>query len=151
MTKPDMAINLTVETRSPEETENIGLELAAKLAQHDVVALYGSLGSGKTCFVKGMARGLNLSQSVKSPSFSIINEYPGETPLYHIDFYRLEKPAEIEDTGWSEYLEAGGIVVIEWAERVKNVLPYKRIDVYFEILDNNTRRLEIRVFDGSRN
>jgi len=144
-----MATVLTAETVTPEETENIGAELAAKLSRNDVIALYGDLGSGKTCFVKGIARGLKVSQAVKSPSFSIINEYPGKIPLYHIDFYRLEKPAEIEDTGWREYLDAGGIVVIEWAERIKNMLPYKRIDVYFEVLDSVTRRLEIITVDGS--
>jgi tRNA threonylcarbamoyladenosine biosynthesis protein TsaE len=146
-----MAVTLTTETLAPEETEDLGAELAAKLSPNEVVALYGDLGSGKTCFVKGMARGLRVSQPVKSPSFSIINEYPGEIPLFHIDFYRLAKPAEIEDTGWREYLDSEGIVVIEWAERVKNMLPYKRIDVYFEILGRQTRRLEIIEVDRSRN
>jgi tRNA threonylcarbamoyladenosine biosynthesis protein TsaE len=146
-----MAVILTTETLAPEETEDLGAELAAKLSPNEVVALYGSLGTGKTCFVKGMARGLGVSQPVKSPSFSIINEYSGELPLFHIDFYRLEKFAEIEDTGWREYLDSGGIVVIEWADRVKNMLPYKRIDVYFEILGRQTRRLEIIEVDSSRN
>jgi tRNA threonylcarbamoyladenosine biosynthesis protein TsaE len=146
-----MAVILATETLAPEETEDLGAELSAKLSPNDVVALYGSLGTGKTCFVKGMARGLSVTQPVKSPSFSIINEYTGEIPLFHIDFYRLEKPAEIEDTGWREYLDSGGIVVIEWADRVKNMLPYKRIDVYFEILGKQTRRLEIIEVDGSRN
>lgn len=143
-------ISLT-ETKSTEETERLGFELAESLAPDDVVALYGDLGSGKTCFVKGVARGLNLSNPVKSPSFSIINEYPGKIPLFHIDFYRLEKSAEINEIGWTEYLDSGGIVIIEWAERVKNMLPSKRIDVYFKILGNATRRVEIIGIDGSGN
>jgi tRNA threonylcarbamoyladenosine biosynthesis protein TsaE len=151
MYKSQKAANLTVETSSPEATEKIGADLVSKLEPNDVVALYGELGSGKTCFVKGIARGLNVSQPVKSPSFNIINEYPGVTPLYHIDFYRLAKPAEIEETGWMDCLDAGGIVVIEWAERVKNMLPYKRIDVYFEVLVNDTRRLEIIAVGSSGN
>lgn len=146
-----MTINLLTETKSAEETERLGFELAESLNPDDVVALYGDLGSGKTCFVKGVARRLNLSKPVKSPSFSIINEYPGRIPLFHIDFYRLGKWAEIEGVGWTEYLDSGGIVIIEWAERVKNMLPSKRIDVYFEILGNDTRRVEIIAVDGSGN
>ncbi len=146
-----MINNLSTETKSAEETEHLGFELAESLNPDDVVALYGDLGSGKTCFVKGVARGLNLSNPVKSPSFSIINEYPGKIPLFHIDFYRLEKSAEIEDIGWMEYLDSGGIVIIEWAERVKNMLPSKRIDVYFEILGNAARHVEIIAVDGSGN
>ncbi|UCC80117.1 MAG: tRNA (adenosine(37)-N6)-threonylcarbamoyltransferase complex ATPase subunit type 1 TsaE [Candidatus Zixiibacteriota bacterium] len=142
---------LLTETKSTGETERLGFELAKSLNPDDVVALYGELGSGKTCFVKGVARGLSLSNPVKSPSFSIINEYPGKIPLFHIDFYRLEKSAEIEDIGWMEYLDSGGIVIIEWAERVKNMLPSKRIDVYFKILGNATRRVEIIAVDGSGN
>ncbi len=146
-----MSTILLTETKSADETERLGFELAESLNPDDVVALYGDLGSGKTCFVSGIARGLNVSKSVKSPSFNIINEYPGDIPLFHIDFYRLEKSAEIEDIGWTEYLDSGGIVIIEWAERVKNVLPSKRIDVYFQILNNVSRRLEIIAVDGSGN
>jgi len=146
-----MATILLTETKTPEETERAGFELSKKLNPNDIVALYGELGSGKTCFVKGIARGLNVSLPVKSPSFTIINEYPGEVPLFHIDFYRMEKSAEIEDIGWAEYFDTGGIVIIEWAERVKNMLPSERIDVYLYILDETSRRLEIIVVDGSGN
>ena len=146
-----MASIMVTETKTPEETVNVGTDLAGKLNKNDIIALYGDLGSGKTCLVKGIARGLNVFLPVKSPSFSIINEYPGEIPLFHIDFYRLAKNAEIEDTGWFEYLNSGGVVVIEWAERVKNMLPPRRIDVYFEILNKTTRRLEIIAIDDSGN
>jgi tRNA threonylcarbamoyladenosine biosynthesis protein TsaE len=142
---------LLTETKSPEETERAGFELSKKLNPNDVVALYGELGAGKTCFVKGVARGLNVSLPAKSPSFTVINEYPGKIPLFHIDFYRMEKSAEIEDIGWMEYFDTGGIVIIEWAERVKNMLPPARIDVYLGVLDDNARRLEIVVVDGSGN
>ncbi|UCE66948.1 MAG: tRNA (adenosine(37)-N6)-threonylcarbamoyltransferase complex ATPase subunit type 1 TsaE [Candidatus Zixiibacteriota bacterium] len=146
-----MSTILLTETKTAEETELLGFKLAKSLRPDDVVALYGELGSGKTCFVNGIARGLNVLKSVKSPSFSIINEYPGNVPLFHIDFYRLENTAEIEDIGWTEYLDSGGIVIIEWAERVKNVLPSKRIDVYFQILNEVARRLEIIAVDDSGN
>ena len=134
---------LLTETLSDLETEAIAEELAAILKPGDIVALYGPLGSGKTCFVRGLARGLHLSQPVKSPSFSLINEYSGETPLYHIDFYRLENAAEISDLGWTDYLSAGGIVAIEWAERVRNLLPVDRFDVYLSIQGNSIRKVEV--------
>jgi len=146
-----MTTILLTETKTPEETEHAGFELSERLNPDDVIALYGELGSGKTCFVKGVARGLDVSLPVKSPSFAIINEYPGEVPLFHIDFYRVEKSAEVEDIGWEEYLNTGGIVIIEWAERVKNMLPPRRIDVYFKVLSNTARRLKIVVVDDSGN
>jgi tRNA threonylcarbamoyladenosine biosynthesis protein TsaE len=148
-----MSETLSIESMSPEDTENFGNKLAGSLSPDDVIALYGELGAGKTCFVKGIARGLKIEKQVKSPTFSIINEYPGKIPLIHIDFYRVRKRAEIEDLGWSEYLNSGHIVIIEWADRVKNMLPSKRIDVYFQILSGNTRRLEIITDDdtGNRN
>lgn len=134
---------LLTETSSDLETEAIAEELATILKPGDIVALYGPLGSGKTCFVRGLARGLHLSQPVKSPSFSLINEYPAETPLYHIDFYRLENAAAISDLGWTDYLSTGGIVAIEWAERVKKLLPPDRFDVYLSIQGDTIRRLEV--------
>jgi tRNA threonylcarbamoyladenosine biosynthesis protein TsaE len=134
---------LLTETLSDLETEAIAEELAAILKPGDIVALYGSLGSGKTCFVRGLARGLHLSRPVKSPSFSLINEYPGETPLFHIDFYRLVNAAEISDLGWTEYLSAGGIVAIEWAEKVKKLLPVDRFDVYLSIHGDTVRGVEV--------
>lgn len=111
----------------------------------DIVALFGPVGSGKTSFVKGLASGLKCTIEAKSPSFSLINEYPGDVPLYHLDFYRLESEAEISDLGWTDYLNSDGIVVIEWAERVKKELPHRTADVYFYILDDKSRRLEILV------
>lgn len=139
------------QTNSPSATERAGFDLARRLDRRDIVALYGELGSGKTCFVRGIARGLKVAQTIKSPSYNIINEYDGEIPLYHMDFYRLEKPLEIEDIGWAEYLNSDGIIIIEWADRVRNMLPGNRIDVYFEILDENTRRLKIVTDDDSGN
>ena len=146
-----MSAVLVKQTNSPYETETAGYELAGGLSARDVVALYGELGSGKTCFVRGIAKGLNVAQPVKSPSFSIINEYDGAVPLYHIDFYRLTSPGEIENTGWTEYMSLNGVVIIEWAERVRNMLPGKRIDVYFEILDKNSRSLKVVTDDDPGN
>ncbi len=136
---------------SVQETETLAGDMARSLISGDIIALYGSVGAGKTQFVRGLATGLGCTVSVKSPSFNLINEYPGKIPLYHIDFYRLELEGEIADLGWTDYLNSDGVVVIEWAERVKNLLPERVVDVYFYILDENSRKLEIYVNDDFRN
>ena len=146
-----MSAVMVKRTDSPYETEDAGYDIAGGLKPRDVVALYGELGSGKTCFVRGIARRMNVKQTVKSPSYNIINEYEGAVPLYHMDFYRLHRLPEIEDTGWAEYMTLSGVVIIEWADRVKNMLPEKRMDVYFEILDKNSRSLRIVTDDGPGN
>jgi tRNA threonylcarbamoyladenosine biosynthesis protein TsaE len=140
---------LVVETISESETEAIAFELASVLIAGDTVALYGPLGSGKTCFVRGLAAGLDCRRAVRSPTFSLINEYPGKIPLYHIDFYRLENEDEIEDLGWTDYLNSDGVVAIEWAERVKNMLPAKRFDVYLSFYGPEARRVEVVAVDNS--
>ncbi len=138
-------------SHSVDDTEEIAVGLAKMLRAGDVISLYGPVGAGKTHFVKGLAAGLGAEISVKSPSFNLINEYPGELPIYHIDFYRLRMPGEIEDLGWTDYLNSDGIVAIEWAEKVRNLLPSATLDVYLEILDENTRKVEISAIDGFGN
>lgn len=138
-------------SKSVQKTEALAGDMARSLIPGDIIALYGSVGAGKTQFVRGLAAGLGCTASVKSPSFNLINEYPGKIPLYHIDFYRLESEGEITDLGWTDYLNSDGVVVIEWAERVKNLLPERAIDVYFYILEENSRKLEIYVNDDFRN
>ena len=130
-------------TRRASETEAVARKLASMIKPDDVIAMYGSLGAGKTCFVKGLAKGLNAAQSVRSPTFTLINEYHGDLALYHLDLYRLNSPSEIEDIGWTEYLDCGGVLVIEWAEKVEKLLPEDRYDVHFQIVDLNTRKVEI--------
>lgn len=134
---------LLIDSFSSDETEAIAGELASILRSGDVLALYGPLGSGKTAFVKGLAQKLKCSMPVRSPSFSLINEYPGPLTLYHLDFYRLENEAEIADLGWTDYLSMDGVVAIEWAERVKKQLPENRFDIYLSFLGHDIRRLEI--------
>lgn len=134
---------LFTESQSSEETEEIARELVSILRPGDVVALFGPLGSGKTVFVKGLAEGLKCRQPVRSPTFSLINEYQGAIPLFHIDFYRLEGEAEITDLGWTDYLDSSGIVAIEWAERVRNMLPENRYEVRISFLGSESRTVEI--------
>jgi len=142
---------LLIESESDTETEDIAVELASVLEPGDVVALYGPLGAGKTAFVRGLARGLKCIQPVRSPTFSLINEYPGPVPLYHIDFYRLENQDEINDLGWTDYLDSRGIVAIEWADRVKGSLPHKRFDVFISFGGPDMRIVEVLAVADSGN
>jgi tRNA threonylcarbamoyladenosine biosynthesis protein TsaE len=135
-------------TGNASEMEMIAQDLAEILRSGDIVALYGPVGSGKTCFVRGLAHGLGCSQEVRSPSFTLVNEYSGSPPLYHIDFYRLERETEIMDLGWIDYLDSDGVVAIEWAERVRNMLPLERFDVYLDFSGPEKRRVEILAGDN---
>jgi tRNA threonylcarbamoyladenosine biosynthesis protein TsaE len=122
---------LTIKTKSPEETFQWGKCLASHLPPGIVIALYGELGAGKTVFVKGVAHGLKVQEEVSSPTFTIINEYQGTHPLYHMDAYRLEEEKDLENLGMEEYFYSSGITLIEWPERVSSILPssYLKIDI----------------------
>jgi tRNA threonylcarbamoyladenosine biosynthesis protein TsaE len=130
-------------TRSAEETEALGESLARELGPGDVLALYGDLGAGKTCLVRGLARGLGAAGAVTSPTFTLVHEYPGPLPLYHLDLYRLGSAAELEDLGVEEYLFGAGVAAVEWAEKAGPLLPRRHWDVRFEILDGDERRLAV--------
>lgn len=110
-------------SNSVEETEMLGIQLAQKLSGGTVVAFTGDLGAGKTAFVRGLARGLEIEGRVTSPTFTIVNEYDGGTcPLFHFDLYRLGDPDELFDIGWEDYLARGGICAVEWSERAADIL-----------------------------
>lgn len=124
-------------------TLQLGQRMAPWLKAGDVVALYGELGAGKTCLVRGLAKGLGIAEDqVASPSFSLINEYQGPLPLFHLDCYRLHLAEEIEELGLEEYFDGPGITVIEWAERIKE-LPEDRLDISFSILTETRRHIRI--------
>jgi tRNA threonylcarbamoyladenosine biosynthesis protein TsaE len=132
-----------VETEGEEATEALGEQLAAFLAPGDILALYGELGAGKTCLVRGLARGLGVDEStVASPSFTLINEYEGRPPLVHLDCYRLHSPEAIEELGLDDYFVGGKILVIEWAERIPD-LPAERVNIAIEWVDENRRRIRL--------
>ena len=116
-------------SHSTQETEAIGEELAQKLRGGDVLAFTGSLGMGKTAFTRGLARGLGCRGRVTSPTFTIVNEYEGRTPLFHFDMYRLGSSDELFDIGWADYLARGGVCAVEWSERVSDALPEDTIFV----------------------
>ena len=110
-------------THSEAETEQAGADFARALPDGKVVAMYGELGSGKTAFVRGMARGMGLTCRVSSPTFTIVNEYEGPRELIHFDMYRLGSADELFDIGWEDYLSRGGVCAVEWSEQVADALP----------------------------
>ena len=116
-------------SHSVEETERFGEALAQELRAGDVLAFTGSLGMGKTAFTRGLARGLGCRGRVTSPTFTIVNEYEGKTPLFHFDMYRLGSSDELFDIGWDDYLARGGVCAVEWSERVSDALPEDTIFV----------------------
>ena len=110
-------------SNSPAETEDLGAALAERLKPGTVVAFSGDLGAGKTAFVRGMARGLGISERVTSPTFTIVNEYEGgRLPLFHFDMYRLGSSDELFDIGWEDYLVRGGVCAVEWSENVSDAM-----------------------------
>jgi len=132
-------------SHSPGETREIACRLIRELPCPAVIALHGELGSGKTCFAQGTALALGIEEAVTSPSFTFINEYKGDSALYHIDLYRLSNPDEVAALGFQDCIEAGGITVIEWAERAGDLVPDIATHVYFETMpDPRQRSIVIR-------
>lgn len=118
--------------------------LAAALRPGDMLILTGELGAGKTEFVRGLAGALGHDRSkVNSPSFTIVNEYPGEKPLYHFDLYRINDADELHETGWDDYLARDGLVVVEWGEKAGPMLPSRYYRVTFEIAGETDRKIDI--------
>jgi tRNA threonylcarbamoyladenosine biosynthesis protein TsaE len=127
----------------PEETEAAGERLAAALKEGSVVALRGTLGAGKTCFARGIARGLGVEEAVTSPTYTILCEYRGRLPLYHIDAYRLGGDDDFSALGGEEYLYGRGVSVIEWSERIPRSLPADAIFVGIAIGDGGKREITL--------
>jgi tRNA threonylcarbamoyladenosine biosynthesis protein TsaE len=135
-------------TNSAEETMLIAEKLAKTLNPGDMIALSGDLGSGKTTFTKGIGKGLGVKDSrrINSPTFVLIKEYSGKIPLYHLDLYRLDALKEIENLAVEEYIYGTGVTVIEWAEKIKSLLPEKHILVKFKIKGGTKREVVIEDF-----
>ena len=128
--------------RNEEETKNLGLQFAEHLKPGFVIGLIGDLGAGKTTFTKALAKGLGVEGVVTSPTFNIIKEYyDGRLPLYHLDVYRLKSLDEMENLGYEEYFYGEGITVIEWADKVMELLPEDAIIVDFTNTENEAERL----------
>ncbi|MBI2168115.1 MAG: tRNA (adenosine(37)-N6)-threonylcarbamoyltransferase complex ATPase subunit type 1 TsaE [Actinobacteria bacterium] len=123
---------MKVRTSSVGETRQVGVALASVLAPGDVVALSGELGTGKTALAQGVASGLGITDRVVSPTFVIVREYGGPTPLAHVDVYRLSHLQELYDLGFDEVIDDTRVVLVEWADRVTPLLPDDRIDVFLQ-------------------
>ena len=133
---------LIIESSSPRETKAWGRRLASMLEGGEVLALEGDLGVGKTCFIKGLAHGLQLSEEqILSPTFTMIQEHRGRLPLYHIDLYRLENVA-LDDLGLREYLFSGAVAAVEWFERLTEANQLSRLSIRLSYSAANCRRIE---------
>ena len=125
-------------------TEALGAALARCLPDGSVVALYGTLGAGKTRLIQAVAAASGVERrDVVSPTFVLIHEYRGRRPIYHFDAYRLRDEAEFLDLGPEEYFQSAGLVLIEWADRVESCLPPERIDIHIDVTGVQSRRFEI--------
>ena len=141
-----MAIqNIQITTRSASETHDLGRTLGAAIEQPIIMALSGDLGSGKTAFVQGLAKGLDVSEKyyVTSPTFTLINEYPGRYPLYHVDLYRIEHLIELDDIGLDEVLLTDAVIAIEWAEKLSKDALSNHLQLQFLITGESARRIEL--------
>jgi tRNA threonylcarbamoyladenosine biosynthesis protein TsaE len=133
----------TVISRSPEETRAIGARLADRLGPRAVVACVGELGAGKTCFLQGLCRGLGVESGVTSPTFVLVSQYRGRLPVYHVDAYRTDTLTELIDLGLEELLHGDGVTVIEWADKLRPLLPPRTITVTLSGLGDEPRRIVI--------
>ncbi|MEE9166281.1 MAG: tRNA (adenosine(37)-N6)-threonylcarbamoyltransferase complex ATPase subunit type 1 TsaE [Candidatus Neomarinimicrobiota bacterium] len=131
-------------THSPDETARLAQNFAALLSPGDVIALRGELGSGKTTFVQGLARGLGISATVNSPTYMLVNEFAGRIPLYHVDFYRVSSREEVEDLGLEYYFYGEGVTVIEWADRFPEVIPHGATDIRFSSPSEGVREITVQ-------
>ena len=133
----------TITTHSVDETRSLGQKIGTLTNQPLVIALIGDLGSGKTAFVQGLAKGLQVPDGyyITSPTFTLVNEYPGRFPLVHADLYRLERIDDLEDIGLDDLLHDRAVIAIEWGDKLLDDLPADRLTVTMEIVEDNCRTL----------
>ncbi|MDR0710598.1 MAG: tRNA (adenosine(37)-N6)-threonylcarbamoyltransferase complex ATPase subunit type 1 TsaE [Spirochaetaceae bacterium] len=144
--KPEPAASaraVEIITRSPEETAKLGEKLAPFLKGGTVIALKGTLGAGKTCLAGGIARGLGVTETVTSPTYTIISEYEGLLPFYHIDAYRLSGDEEFDSLGAEDMLYGGGVTVIEWSERIPRSIPPDAWVIELRLLEDGGRMIRV--------
>ena len=147
MAERDFPLILT--SNDPDKTFRMGRIIGETLGEGAIVALIGELGAGKTTLTQGIARGLGVGEDyqITSPTFTLINEYPGRLKLVHLDVYRLSGSADLPDLGYEEYFFGKGVTVIEWAEKIQDVIPDGSLFITMTYLDQTRRRIEIA---GSR-
>ncbi len=133
-----------ITTHNERETIELAQNFESEKFPNMIICLDGELGSGKTIFTKGIANALGIQESITSPTFTIIKEYEGELPLYHMDVYRLN--GDVDGTGIEEYFTKGGVVVIEWADMIKDILPKERLEIKFRVAGENKRVLILKPY-----
>ena len=140
-------------TASAQETEQLGQRLGQQLKPGAVIAYSGDLGAGKTAFTRGLARGLGIEDPITSPTYTIVNEYPGKIPLFHFDMYRLSSSEDLFDIGWEDYLTRGGVIAVEWSERVADALDEVEdvIRIHIRRDPDNDNGREISIEGGAHN
>jgi tRNA threonylcarbamoyladenosine biosynthesis protein TsaE len=135
-------------SHSEDETLALAAKLSASFQAGDVIVLKGPLGAGKTAFVRGLAMGMGIDDTlVNSPSYTFVNEYEGEIPLFHFDLYRLTSPDDLYEIGWDDYLTRPGVVVVEWGERADELLPSRYYLLEFTIVGETERGIDISLRD----
>jgi tRNA threonylcarbamoyladenosine biosynthesis protein TsaE len=140
-----MLHELIVESRCVGDTHKLARHLLKQVPGRLVLALHGDLGSGKTCFVQGLAAALGIDRPVTSPTFTLVHEYKGLRPLVHVDLYRLRDSLDALMLGIEDYFDSTGVTAVEWAERAEDIFPPDAVFLYFEILpDSRCRRITIR-------
>lgn len=137
--------HIQITTRSAAQTRKLGQTLGAEIHQSIIIALTGDLGSGKTAFVQGLAKGLDISEKyyITSPTFTLINEYPGRHPLFHVDLYRIEHLSELEEIGLDEILQKDAVIAVEWAEKLSTDTLSSHLELHLKITGENSRQIEI--------
>ncbi|SJZ34357.1 tRNA (adenosine(37)-N6)-threonylcarbamoyltransferase complex ATPase subunit type 1 TsaE [Selenihalanaerobacter shriftii] len=133
---------LTLSTASPEETVELGEKLGELLANGDIICLQGDLGAGKTYLAKGILKGIGVNEEVTSPTYTLVNEYQGELPAYHIDLYRISDYRELYDIGFEEYLYGDGITIIEWPDKSGSLMPDNYLNITIKG-EENSRKIKI--------
>ncbi|OGQ86811.1 MAG: tRNA (adenosine(37)-N6)-threonylcarbamoyltransferase complex ATPase subunit type 1 TsaE [Deltaproteobacteria bacterium RIFOXYD12_FULL_56_24] len=143
--------SLTIFLPDPDATLTLGRYLGETARPGEIITLAGSLGVGKTTLTQAIGQGLQVPQSyyITSPTFSLLHEYPGRLPLYHLDLYRLNEETEIEEAGLLEYLYGAGLSVIEWPDRLGSLMPDERLHIELKRLDETVRLAEITAHGGA--
>lgn len=135
---------LTLQTSSADETINLGKKIGSYLKPGDILAMEGTLAAGKTTITKGIAQALDITEDITSPTFTLISEYEGKFPLYHMDVYRLDSTEDFLNLGVEEMLYGNGVCIIEWSEKIKSELPKSAITISLKANSDNTRTIIIK-------
>ena len=136
---------LQVQSHSEDETKALAKKLAPSFRPGDVIVLTGPLGTGKTVFVKGLAAALGHDEdNVNSPSYTLVNEYPGKVPIFHFDLYRMGDESELIEIGWDDYLTRDGIIIVEWGEKAGTALPRRYYELIFKAVNSEDREINIK-------